>query len=43
MVQLLMTSVPATPVLFKAPLITGGSVAGLSTFSYLEAVSVELK
>jgi uncharacterized protein (TIGR03437 family) len=43
MVQLLLTSVPATPLLYSAPLVSGGSVPGLSTFSYLEAVTVELK
>ena len=43
MVQLLLTPTIADPVFYSAPLVGGGSIPGIATFSYLEVVSVELK
>ena len=41
-VQLLLTPDSASPVLYSAPLVDGGSIPGVSTFSFLEVVRVEL-
>ena len=43
MVQLLLTPTIANPVFYSTPLVGGGSIPGIATFSYLEAVQVELK
>jgi uncharacterized protein (TIGR03437 family) len=43
MVQLLLTPTTSNPLLYSVPLVTGGSFPGLATFSYLEAVWVELR
>ena len=43
MVQLLLTPVNSTPVLYSVPLVVGGSFPGVATFSYLEMVTVEIK
>jgi hypothetical protein len=43
MVQLLLTPVNSTPVLYSVPLVAGGSFPGVATFSYLEMVTVEIK
>ena len=42
MVQLLLTPASANPMLYTVPLVAGGSIPGVATFSYLEAVSVEM-
>jgi hypothetical protein len=43
MVQLLLTPSPDNPVLYAVPLVGGGSFPGVATFSYLEAVTVDLQ
>ena len=43
MVQLLPTPTIANPVFYPVPLVGGGSIPGIATFSYLEVVSVELR
>ena len=43
MVQLLLTPVNSTPVLYSVPLVAGGTFPGVATFSYLEMVPVEIK
>ncbi len=42
-VQLLLTPDNANPLLYSAPLVGGGTIPGVSTFSFLEVVQVELK
>jgi uncharacterized protein (TIGR03437 family) len=43
MVELLLTPANSNPVVYSVPLVGGGAFPGIATFSYLEAVSVELK
>ena len=42
-VQLLLTPTDSNPVVYSLPLVGGGAIPGLATFSYLEQVMVELK
>jgi uncharacterized protein (TIGR03437 family) len=43
MVQLLLTPVNRIPLLYQAPMVRGGPLPGVATFSYLEMVFVELR
>jgi uncharacterized protein (TIGR03437 family) len=43
MVELLLTPANSNPLVYSVPLVGGGAFPGIATFSYLEAVSVELK
>jgi uncharacterized protein (TIGR03437 family) len=42
-VQLQLTPANSNPAVYSAPLVGGGSIPGISTFSYLEQLRVELK
>ncbi len=43
MVTLLLTPTRRNPILYSLPLVKGGSFPGVFTFSYLEAITVELR